>query len=122
MFDCPSQAAELLTSSLSVILDQMAPIRTIQVRKKYVPWLSSTTKELIKQRDEAQAKAGESKCLEDWRAYKNFRNITTARVRTEKKIWEKLSLTVHNKTVTQFGAVSSLGSAGEIQDPHPSYL
>ena len=38
MCDCPSQAAELLTSSLSAILDQMAPIRTIQVRKKYVPW------------------------------------------------------------------------------------
>ena len=32
MCECPSIAAELLTNSLSAILDQMAPIRTIQVR------------------------------------------------------------------------------------------
>ena len=92
MCDSPSQAAEILTSKISEILDQMAPIRTIQVRKKYVPWLSSGTKELMKKRDEAQAKAAQSKSNDDWRSFKNLRNVITSRVRAEKRAWEQNKL------------------------------
>ena len=38
-----NMAAQILTSKLSKILDSMAPIRTIQVRTKYAPWLSEST-------------------------------------------------------------------------------
>ena len=94
MCDNPSQAAELLTNKLSYILDKMSPIRTIQVRKKYVPWLSLATKELMKERDAAQTKAATSRCQDDWRAFKNLRNITTARIRAEKKAWEQSKLDI----------------------------
>ena len=88
----PNQAAKLLTTKLTNVLDVMAPVRRIQVRKKYVPWLSEGTKKLIKTRDEAQAKAAISKDQDDWRNFKNLRNSVTGRARDEKKMWEKNKL------------------------------
>ena len=41
MCEDPSKAADILTSKLTAILDQMAPIKTIQVRANYAPWLSA---------------------------------------------------------------------------------
>ena len=89
MCENPSQDAEILTGKISEILDQVAPIKTIQVRKKYVPWLSPATKELIKERDEAQVKATHTKCQDDWRAFKSLRNTITSRIRAEKRAWEQ---------------------------------
>ena len=123
MCESPSQAAELLTSSLSTILDQMAPIRTIQVRKKYVPWLSPDTKELMKQRDAAQAKAAESKCQDDWRLYKNLRNTTTARVRAEKKAWEQNKLdSTQQDSNTIWNSVKSWLSWGNAGPPSKLFV
>ena len=92
------QAAQLLTHKLTVILDTMAPIKTIQVRSKYAPWLSNDTKELLKERNSAQATAAQTKDMDDWRLYKSLRNTATARMRQEKKAWEKMKLdsTKHN--------------------------
>ena len=44
-------AVKLLSDKLTFILDTMAQMKTIQVRKKYVPWLSKTTLSLIKERN-----------------------------------------------------------------------
>ena len=88
----PNQAAELLTKKLADLLDIMAPIRTIQVRSKYAAWLSEQTKAMLKLRDAAQATAARTKDPDDWREYKNMRNTATARMRAEKKSWEKQKL------------------------------
>ena len=88
----PEQATLLLTNKLTAILDRMAPIRTIQVRKKYAPWLSDATKNMIEERNEAQRIAGQSKCQDDYRRYKSLRNQITAKMRQEKKTWEKQKL------------------------------
>ena len=92
----PNQAAEMLTKKLTTILDQMAPIKTFQVRVKYVPWMSESTKDLLKVRNTAQETAAKIKHTEDWLAYKYLRN--TAKMRQEKKIWEehKLNDTEHD--------------------------
>ena len=86
------QATDLLTAKLTTILDVMAPVKTFQVQTKYAPWLSEETKVLIKKRKEAQITAAQSKSQDDWREFKNLRNTTTARIRKEKKIWEKNKL------------------------------
>ena len=39
-------AAEMITSKISKVLDEMAPVKTIQTRTNYVPWLSDNTKNL----------------------------------------------------------------------------
>ena len=88
----PTKSVELLTNNLTSILDTMAPIRTIQVRSKYAAWLTDETKAVLKKRDSAQAKAARSREQDHWREYKNLRNTATARIRTEKKAWEKKKL------------------------------
>ena len=45
-------AAELLLTKLTDVLDKMAPVRTIQTRTRYAPWVGKSTKD----RDEAQEK------------------------------------------------------------------
>ena len=67
-------AIKLLTSKLSKILDELAPVKVIQNRKHYAPWLSVYTKELMKVRDVAFEKFHTSKADKDWHQYKNVRN------------------------------------------------
>ena len=50
--DDVNTAVEILTNELTFILDAMAPMRTIQVRTRYAPWLTSTTINLMKERDQ----------------------------------------------------------------------
>ena len=94
-------AASLLTIKINTILDKLAPIKTFQVRNKYAPWISDTTKNMIQQRNEAQKVAVESNNMDDWRQYKNLRNTVKSRVRNEKKYWEKgkLDSTRHNPSM-----------------------
>ena len=39
-------ASEILTKKLTEVLDEMAPIRKIQTRTSYAPWLSEEAKKL----------------------------------------------------------------------------
>ena len=100
LYSCenPNQAAQLLTEKLTTILDTMAPVKTIQVHTKYAPWLTAATKEVLKDRNNAQALASQTKEMDDWRLYKSLRNTATARMRQEKKAWEqkKLDSTKHS--------------------------
>ena len=47
---------------------------------------------MLKLRDAAQTTAARTKNQDDWREYKNLRNSATARMRAEKKFWEKQKL------------------------------
>ena len=53
-------ATELLEKKLTDILDELAPVKTIQLRSSYAPWLSEDTKKLKKEREAAQEKAAQS--------------------------------------------------------------
>ena len=44
------EAARVLEESFKIILDKHAPIKTFQMRKHYSPYVSSNTKELMKER------------------------------------------------------------------------
>ena len=89
MTDDATQAACLLTNKLTNILDRLAPVKTFQVRNKYAPWLSESTKTLIKERNDAQKVAAESKHPEDWNKFKNLRNTVKSKSRKEKQLWEE---------------------------------
>ena len=52
-------AVEILTEKLKFILNQHAPWIVFQLRKKFSPWLTEETKELMKQRDFWKARAKE---------------------------------------------------------------
>ena len=85
-------AVELLTSKLSEALDKHAPLKTIQVRSRYAPWISDHTKHLMKQRDLAQQSVALSQDADQWREYKNVRNTATNSMRKDKTSWEKNQL------------------------------
>ena len=52
-----NSAVKMFNEKMNMILDRLAPIKTIQVRNHYAPWLSSSTKELMKERNIAQHRA-----------------------------------------------------------------
>ena len=106
-----NQASQMLSSKLGNILDVMAPIKTIQIRTNYAPWLSDSTKKLLNERNAAQKVASSSRDPDDWRYYKHLRNTATARMRQEKKTWEtsKLSNTEHDSGTLWKNVKSFLG-------------
>ena len=86
------EAVTRLTEKLTTILDVMAPIKTIQTRTKYAPWLSEATKTLMKERDEAHEKATKSGNDENWKSFKAKRNRVSSRLKNEKKNWQKFQM------------------------------
>ena len=123
MCDSPTQAADILTRKLSEILDVLAPVKTIQIHTKYAAWLSDTTKEMLKLRNEAQAKASQTKDPDDWRAFKNLRNTATARLRSEKKDWERQKLdTANHNPATIWKNVKSWLSWGNSGPPSKLFI
>ena len=54
------EAFGLLSSHISTILDDMAPMRRIQIRTNYCPWISKETMTMIKERDRLQKQASET--------------------------------------------------------------
>ena len=87
--DDVNTAVELLSSKIIFILDTMAPMKTIQIRTKYAPWLSKQTMELMKQRNEQQKKASETNDKDDWVRFKSLRNQINNRLKYEERSWEK---------------------------------
>ena len=79
--DDADTAVRLLSSKITFILDAVAPMRTIQVRTRYAPWLSSTTIELMKERDIQQKLASESNSRDEWVKFKTLRNKINNRLK-----------------------------------------
>ena len=84
-----NEAAELLSTKLNNILDEMAPVKKIQTRSNYAPWLGEDTKVLQQQRNTAQEQAAQSGDADDWRLFRTLRNQVTAKSRKDRKEWEK---------------------------------
>ena len=70
-------AVQMLSSRLVFILDTMAPMKTIQVRTKYAPWISKNTLDLIKERNIQQQIASETNDREEWVKFRTLRNKTS---------------------------------------------
>ena len=96
-----NDAAEMLLHKITSVLDEMAPVKTIQTRSNYAPWLTEDTKSLQAERDAAQEKAAQSDTPEDWRLFRSLRNQATARSRSDKTNWEKKKLDDKENTSTQ---------------------
>ena len=49
-----NKAVQLVSDKITFILDVMAPMKTIQVRTSYPPWLSKLIRSLMLERDQLQ--------------------------------------------------------------------
>lgn len=81
-------AVEKMMSPLNEILDKSAPVRTIQTRRNFAPYLSKSTKAKMVERGVLQQAAAESKKDEDLAKYRRLRNQVLADQRQDKKDWE----------------------------------
>jgi hypothetical protein len=100
MCEDTDMAVRILTEELTRILDVLAPVRTIQMRARYAPWLTKETKLLIKERDASQHAAAVSGSQDDWRLYKNLRNTANSVMRNDKKKWEQERLNHLENNIT----------------------
>ena len=87
-------SASLLQQGITRVLDTMAPVRTIQNRKSYVPYLTGETKQLQADVKAAQVTAVESGQLEDWRLYRSVRNQKNRAVKEDQLRWQKDKLSI----------------------------
>ena len=69
---------------LTYILDNLAPLKSFQVRKNYCYWLSKETKDLMRTRNQAQKLASQTQREEDWNSYRVLRNQVNNRRSFEK--------------------------------------
>ena len=85
-------AARILSNKITFILDTLAPMKTVQVRTKYAPWLSKHTIELMKERNKLQKVASETKCRDDWLKFKAVRNQVNNGLKYEESKWNRNKL------------------------------
>ncbi|KAG5887338.1 hypothetical protein JTB14_009032 [Gonioctena quinquepunctata] len=76
-----------ITNSLLQLFDHHAPVRHIKHENKpYSPWITFNLRRMQKLRSEALDGYKNTKNPEHREYYKNFRNLTTATIRAEKKL------------------------------------
>ena len=81
----PDIAASHFSRIFSSILNRHAPLKTFQVRNKYVPWISKETHEAIDNRDKLKLEALAENDLNKFNEYKVLRN----KIKTQLPVDEK---------------------------------
>ena len=97
-----NEAVQAFTNKILNVLDNMAPMKTFQVRHRHNPWVSQETLDMMKMRDQLQKEASESNCQYVWAMYKELRNKVNNRLKYEEKSY-------HNKRLSE-GIDSPLNS------------
>ena len=92
MSDDPNIAAERLSAKINNILNKHAPVRKIQTRNHFAPWLSEETKEVMSHRNKLHNAAIESQDKDDWACYNQLRNKVNRKVKEEKVEWQQRKL------------------------------
>ena len=85
-------AAKALTDKIVAVLDKHAPVRTIQVRKNFAPWMNKDLKNKMIERDTAREIAEISGDQDDWRSFRNTRNTVNNLMKLVKNEWNKKKL------------------------------
>ena len=82
-----NRAVRIFTENMTSILNRedMAPVKTIQNRKNYCPWISEETKDLMRQRDEAVRKLNESRTPDNESEAKRLRKEVIDTLKEEKR-------------------------------------
>ena len=80
-------AASKLEDTICTIMDELAPMKTVQSRTNFNNWLSEDTKNEMKLRDTARKIAKETNLDTDWDNFKKRRNNCTDRQRKDKNVY-----------------------------------
>ena len=80
----PDEAVEAFTQSYCEVLDHHAPIKVIQNRKDYVPYISPHLSNLMVERDQLKESAAETGSMADYEEYKKKRNKVSSLLKSAK--------------------------------------
>ena len=80
-----NEANSLFEEKLGGIMDECAPMKTVQVRSRYNNWIREDTKKEMRMRDAARVTARHTDLDEDWEEFKRLRNSCTVKQRNDKK-------------------------------------
>ena len=91
-------AWDFFHSEVTNVIDVHAPIKTIRVKGRHLPWISSHLIKLFKERDKAWAKHRSTRDPGDWEHYRHLRNLSKTETRNAKSNYYKnsFSLDFHN--------------------------
>ena len=81
------KATEIFTAVFKEILEKHAPLRVIQNRTNYIPYISNDIKEAMDKRDKLKVAASKTGNLDDFNQYKTERNKVTYMLRNAKKAY-----------------------------------
>ena len=76
---------DIFENKIKEILDDLAPLKKIQLITKNKCWLAQDTKEAIEKRDKLKREAAENGDMDKWKEYKISRNKCTSLVRRDKR-------------------------------------
>ena len=93
----PNLANTILEENILKVLDTEAPMGTLQMRGKYLKWLSKETKENMVLRDEAREVARRTQTVGDWDSFRELRNICTRLQRNDRTKFMKSTYTTIEK-------------------------
>ena len=82
-------AGDIFTNGMNKILDKHAPIKVIQNRTNYVPYLTEEIKDLMEERNHLKCEAAESGDLNCYNEYKTMRNLVTTKLKSAKTDYYK---------------------------------
>ena len=76
--------------------------------------MSQKTKDMIKERNQAQLKAATTKDSDDWRKFKQLRNQITTILRVEKKQWRENKLLEFGNDTSSIWKNVKIGWVGQV--------
>ena len=113
MFECEDidDAVKVFTEGFRMVLDKHAPLKIIQNRVNYQPYVSEDIRKEMSERDLLKEKAAESGNSADYENYKIKRNLVTYKMRTAVKSYycEKFSNEQASSSEMWKDAYSALG-------------
>ena len=79
-----NEASCVFSGIFRTILNRHAPLKVIQIRNNFCPWISNETKTLIHERDQLHKNAVAKQCNVSFDAYKRLRNQVSSRLSSDK--------------------------------------
>ena len=83
--DNPDEVFKVFEKSYCEVLDRHAPIKVIQNRTDYVPYITTEVKKAMDERNDLKENAAQSGSLDDFNEYKKKRNEVTMMLKTAEK-------------------------------------
>ena len=93
----PNLANTILEENILKVLDTEAPMGTLQMRGRYLKWLTNETKENMVLRDEAREVARRTQTVGDWDSFRELRNTCTRLQRNDRTKFMKSTYTTIEK-------------------------